>query len=667
MSKVLSNNSNAVRCWVGVAVAVGLFLVASCAVADQSLILIDDFNDGVQNSLGGYRSTFAAEPSRSAAMRVADVFRGGSGRSVRITCDKSDSGFCGYWIHFFNMRDVEKKYFDATNFTYLSFWVRGAEGGEDFLIKLADERWIDKQDSITFAQASHLLPCGITTEWQEVVVPLRGSKHFDLRNLGGLTFEFVRPGKQVVFIDDIALKSKLDDVAAPTPSVARAALPAPDSMPRKLWVWSTERLLQNDASREEMFGLCQAQRIDELWIQLLYEVERSEDVPAKTKCVLRYQRETQRFLREAHQRGIRVHALDGYPDFALQENHHIPLGVVDAVIEFNHSNPPTSRFDGIHFDNEPYLLIGWHNPRQREEILHEFLLLNAECQRRIRERSQMQYGIDIPFWWQERDEATGKVVGEVEFRGKRQAASYHCLELLDNVGVMNYRDVADGADGMIAHGRNLLDFADEHGRAVVYMGVETFRYQPTKVWFATGVPAARFDAILESAGEHIARISRLNGLRMRTLDDGQRVSLGIELPEAMTSDVEQLAQKTMVEIAKHFGTSLASADASATMQHLETFVSKDAELSNLVPRPIIAPGTARPYDGFLLDSTMLSKITFADDSPDDFQIQVSAAEQYFSRYKQYAGTAIHYYETLRDKLNEASPMSPGRVDLPDQR
>ncbi|MBI2480785.1 MAG: hypothetical protein HYV60_19805, partial [Planctomycetia bacterium] len=319
----------------------------------------------------------------------------------------------------------------------------------------------------------------------------------------------------------------------------------------------------------------------------------------------------------------------------------------------NREGPATSRFDGVHFDNEPYLLVGWHNPSQRDEILRDFLTLNAECQRRIHEQSDMQFGIDIPFWWQERDEATGQIVAEVEFAGKHQAASFHCLDMLDNVGVMNYRDVADGADGMIAHGRELLEYADRHGRAIVYMGVETFRYQPTPVWFATGVSRERFQAVLESEGEHIARISRLNGLRLRTLDDGRHVSLGIELPQPTTADIEQLAEKTILEIAKCFGAPDRSDDSMTVINHVARHIEKDAEWSDLRSRPIVDAVSANHYDGFQLDSIMLSKITFADDSADDFHTQVRAAEQYFSRYKKYAGTAIHYYEPFRDKLAES--------------
>ncbi|MBC8351658.1 MAG: hypothetical protein H8E66_06695 [Planctomycetes bacterium] len=636
--------------------AVSLLLFASRVCAESPSVLIDNFDDGVQNELGGYRSTFAAAPSTVSAMRVADIARGAGGRSVRIAADRADRGFCGYWIHLFDMRAIERRYYDASRFAYLSLWVRGAEGGEDFLIKLADERWISKQDSVTFAQASHVLRDGITTNWQELVIPLRGRHNFDWRTLGGVTFEFVHPGKQVVFIDDIALKTEVDDVSPPARSAVASLIPRTDSMPRKLWVWSTEKLLQDPKARRELFGICQSQHIDELWMQLLYDVNRRTGT-SETTCTLRYEDEFRVMLREAHQQSIRVHGLDGYPEYTLRESHDIPLGVVDSVIAFNREGPDDSRFDGVHFDNEPYLLIGWHNPIQRGKILRDFLTINAECQRRVREYSEMQYGIDIPFWWQERDEVTGKIVGEVDFRGKRQAASFHCLDLLDNVGVMNYRDVADGADGMIAHGRELLDYADHHGRAAVYMGVETFRYQPTPVWFATGVSAARFDAILEAEGEHIARISRLNELRLRTLDDGKHVSLGVELPQPLTIEAERLAAKTMGVIAKHFGVRDASDESRAAIKHVANVTEKNAEWSNLRTRPITEVESASRYDGFMLDGVMLSKITFSDDSVEDFQRQVRAAEQYFGRYERYAGTAIHCYETFRDKLKETTSTS----------
>ncbi|MBP85937.1 MAG: hypothetical protein CMJ64_04340 [Planctomycetaceae bacterium] len=122
--------------------------------AEPSALLIDDFDDGVQNALDGYRSTFAALPSSAKAMRVPNVRRGEAGRSARVEAVRDDDGFCGYWIHLFNMRAEKAEYFDASRYAFVSFWVRGAQGGEDFVIRLADEHWIEKEDSVAIGKAS---------------------------------------------------------------------------------------------------------------------------------------------------------------------------------------------------------------------------------------------------------------------------------------------------------------------------------------------------------------------------------------------------------------------------------------------------------------------------------------------------------------------------------
>jgi hypothetical protein len=90
-----------------------------------------------------------------------------------------------------------------------------------------------------------------------------------------------------------------------------------------------------------------------------------------------------------------VEALDGAPEYSVRKNHRVPLAIVDAVIAFNRAGGPGERFDGVHFDNEPYLLVGRHFPEVRKKILTEFVELNLECQRRIRARGDMVCGIAI--------------------------------------------------------------------------------------------------------------------------------------------------------------------------------------------------------------------------------------------------------------------------------
>ena len=51
-----------------------------------------------------------------------------------------------------------------------------------------------------------------------------------------------------------------------------------------------------------------------------------------------------------------VHALDGDPHYALRDQHAVPLSIVNAVVAYKAAAAANERFDGIHFDNEPYLL-----------------------------------------------------------------------------------------------------------------------------------------------------------------------------------------------------------------------------------------------------------------------------------------------------------------------
>lgn len=276
--------------------------------------------------------------------------------------------------------------------------MKGQVGGEQFTVKLADGKWIEKDDSLPVGDIRRFLPKGVTNQWQEVLIPLAALKGLDIQYLGGLTLDFTSPGRQAVWIDDISFKT------------------AATTIPRAMWLWESNAVLNDAASREELFTFCRNESIEQLWMQLDYKVVRGSPqeaeitlqptdadpassrpttttaaptaTSAKSQAVERVTCEFpdpgawRRFLAEAHQARIQVHALDGYPEFALKPQHGVPLlAVVDAVIVFNRESPAEQRFDGIHFDNEPYLLLGWKDRLRREQILREFLELNVECQR----------------------------------------------------------------------------------------------------------------------------------------------------------------------------------------------------------------------------------------------------------------------------------------------
>ena len=375
------------------------------------------------------------------------------------------------------------------------------------------------------------------------------------------------------------------------------------------------------------------------------------------------QRELRSFIAEAHSRNIRIHALDGAPELCLKQNHDIPLGLVDAVLQFNHQAKELERFDGVHFDNEPYLLLGWHSPSLREQILRQYLELNAECQRRIREGSNMQFGVDIPFWWQAMDNNTGESHAAVKFNGVRKAASFHCIDMLDNVGVMNYRDRADGADGIIAHGRTLMEYGQRQRGATIFMGVETFMEADRPVWFLAGLPRKKFQQAL-SLAPLLADQSLIDGHRVRTMDDGENIHVGIEIAHAPSDQQRAAAERSLRLLARQFYWLMENDQKDESRRaRAKSMIDSDAQWRTFKSRDLAEEGEIPQMRGFVTESVMPSKVTFGDNAMVDFDEQTSAAENYFRDFECFGGLAIHFYETYRSlcETPSADKVSPTNV------
>jgi hypothetical protein len=230
-----------------------------------------------------------------------------------------------------------------------------------------------------------------------------------------------------------------------------------------MWIWHTEGLLSDKGRRESLFRFCKEKNIAELFLQLILSYCSSSIIEHPSKLRL--------FLREATSFGIRVHALDGHPSFALKKNHQKALGMINAVLEFNKNSAPSERFYGIHLDNEPYLLDGFK--ARKKEILASFLELKRLCAKEI--RSNLAYGIDIPFWFKE-------VVG------------FNPIDICDNVGIMDYRNFAKGPGGIIECGLPYLEYADKK-KKLIYIGVETLKLEDERKQEFSIIGAAKGEAL----------------------------------------------------------------------------------------------------------------------------------------------------------------------------
>lgn len=676
-------------------------------VSPDQCLLVDDFNGDIQNRVGGYRNVFFRSPSSAMARRERGDASGsspdvssaptGRGRVLRLTGQRADAGFCGAWVHLFDMRSRRPVYFDASPWNCLTFWIRGAKGGESIRFKAADARWHRKEDARPIGHCDEFLSDGITTSWQHVVIPREKLAGLNLSELASVSFELTEQGEHTVFIDDLCFKQSpellpVDPVAASSDFTASLLL-ASKPKPRAMWIWSTAELIHDKAQCEDLFKTCQLDGISLLWIQLPYELksvptsvpspsggegarregEANPPITIGTRCQISSSVALRGFLKRAHDLDLKVHALDGYPEFALRKYHAVPLAVVDEVVRFNSQSTPEERFDGLHLDNEPYLILGWQDPHQREQILRDFLNLNVECQRRAKDAG-IEYGIDIPFWWNAFN-PDGESPGTVTFRGERKPASFHCIDLLDNVGIMNYRDTADGADGMIAHGRDLLRYADSVDQAEIFMGVETFRYDPQPVWFLLGLAEDQFHAALKDRGNDFSSLSRRNDLRLFRFHDGQRVHIGIEFPSnavppetaGRLSNEDKKQASTLREIAIRFGHFSAGVGDDEALAAVSKSIDASPEWTTFQRKDLSDKDLGVSFPGFITTRLMLSKVTFADDPYADLQFETRFAEESFSRFDSYRGLAIHSWESYRSKhpqfLGEAAPKPSRFADI----
>lgn len=189
-----------------------LFSAGTITAQDQSPVLIDNF-DKQGNTFGGRSSTYMKEPSGIFAGRDDKVYHGDSGKALKLRYKKAEQGgpygkggWCGYYSV---IKSGPRQYFDATPYKYLTFWVKGAEGGENFKVGFADEAQEQREDSVKSEEIGVYLPDGkITTEWQQARIPL-DEVFVDLSKMASLAICFEGDcfpgggGKGTVYIDDM--------------------------------------------------------------------------------------------------------------------------------------------------------------------------------------------------------------------------------------------------------------------------------------------------------------------------------------------------------------------------------------------------------------------------------------------------------------------------------
>ncbi len=200
------------------AAGIGLCTIAvalSCALAlAAEPLLIDDYEAGAANRLGGRSNTYVSAPSRALAMKTDKEAHAGKS-ALMIKYDKKNQGGPygqGGWCGYYTLLKVGSRYFDATEYRALTFWIKGSRGGENFVLGAADRHWEQVGDSVKSEPIGKYLAEGkITADWQKAVIPL-DTFMIDMQELSSVSFCFegsVFPagaGKGTLFVDDLTLE-----------------------------------------------------------------------------------------------------------------------------------------------------------------------------------------------------------------------------------------------------------------------------------------------------------------------------------------------------------------------------------------------------------------------------------------------------------------------------
>ena len=242
--------------------------------------------------------------------------------------------------------------------------------------------------------------------------------------------------------------------------------------PKAIWVWETEtlRLLDDRAFETRVVGLLRAHGFRTLYLY-------ADDYHGRNP--MQNERDAFRALiSRLHAAEFRVEALLGsYPlktwEYVLPERNQPARDMLQHVLDYNTAATLPERFDGIHLDIEPYALDSW-NEHTRAALSRLFLSRSKEWVAMARRAGKgLVIGAAIPFWYDGFD---------VEWEGFKKPMNVHVQDLYDYVAIMDYRNRAEGPDGIIAHAREEIAYGSAHRKPVI-LGLETSAAEPAKVTF----------------------------------------------------------------------------------------------------------------------------------------------------------------------------------------
>jgi len=174
-------------------------------IQHKGYFLFDNFDYSDLNLLGRKTNTYKKLPSVCTFERSEEEHAGDTGRSLRLDYNKEPMGWCGYYTL---LNQIDGEYYDLRDYESVSFMVKGKTGTERFEIGMADKNWGIIGDSLKAGTIDDYLAGGLSTQWQEVLIPLEDFGLLDFSEMSSFVINFYEKGTGTIYIDNLKFNLK---------------------------------------------------------------------------------------------------------------------------------------------------------------------------------------------------------------------------------------------------------------------------------------------------------------------------------------------------------------------------------------------------------------------------------------------------------------------------
>ena len=222
-----------------------------------------------------------------------------------------------------------------------------------------------------------------------------------------------------------------------------------------MWSWRDSDII-NSAAQQNLLNFAVANGVNDIYVSAQGLIR---DYPSQLAA----------FINNAANKGISVELLYGDPTWALTPNYQQALDQVSKANDFVNSLTG-ARPLALHFDVEPNSLSGWGT----NQVNYGNQLIDLYAKIMAAKNPNLLLNIDI---------AMGYEYVSITRSGVAKTLTQWLIDTSDRTTLMDYRDFANGVDGIIYHADHPVNYAATKGK-LSYVGVETnCGLTPEKVTF----------------------------------------------------------------------------------------------------------------------------------------------------------------------------------------